>query len=399
MKRKNIFTKLSALCLSGILFISGMPALTAHAAHESVSVFKPILEYSETDYTGTERCPSVLVQRNIQVEDSEGKKQTVTIDLTENEDYTVSYGNNVNAGTGYVYIKGIGEYFGTTSKTFSIKKVNIENIENNVSYAFTKSYIYTGSAIQPNVTVKWQNKTLKLGTDYDVSYSNNTKAGQAYFTVSGKGNFTGSHKEYFTITPQQLKAPRFASASNVAASGTSSYSSTKPGVKLTWYATTNATNYNIYRKKGNGWKKIESVRANTTDTKFTYLDTSVKNGKTYTYRIEAYTTDGNTISATSNSITTYYMSQIQKPTVTALKGKKINVSWEENNKVTGFEVRYKVGKTEKIKKVTKKSQTSVTIKKLKANKKYKVYVRSYKKVGKKTYYSAWSKGVSVRVKK
>ena len=40
--------------------------------------------------------------------------------LTLNTDYTVSYTNNVNAGTATATITGIGNYSGTVSKTFKV---------------------------------------------------------------------------------------------------------------------------------------------------------------------------------------------------------------------------------------------------------------------------------------
>lgn len=38
-------------------------------------------------------------------------------------------------------------------------------------------------------------------TDYTVSYSNNTDAGAAAVTVTGKGDYTGSQTVEFTINP------------------------------------------------------------------------------------------------------------------------------------------------------------------------------------------------------
>lgn len=61
------------------------------------------------------------------------------------------------------------------------------------------SYIYTGSAIKPAVTVKYNGKTLKSGTDYTVSYKNNTKVGTAAITVTGKGNYSGTKTRTFSI--------------------------------------------------------------------------------------------------------------------------------------------------------------------------------------------------------
>ena len=48
--------------------------------------------------------------------------------------------------------------------------------------------------------------------------------------------------------------------------------------------------------------------------------------------------------------------------------------------------------------ISKASTVSRIIKNLTAGKTYWVRIRSWKKVGTKTYQSAWSKGVSVKVK-
>lgn len=58
---------------------------------------------------------------------------------------------------------------------------------------------YTGAAIQPTVTLTDGETTLTLGTDYTVAYSNNTNAGTATVTVTGKGNYAGTATATFTI--------------------------------------------------------------------------------------------------------------------------------------------------------------------------------------------------------
>ena len=58
---------------------------------------------------------------------------------------------------------------------------------------------YTGSAIEPTVTVKDGDVTLTLGTDYTVSYSNNVETGTATVTVTGTGGYSGEATATFTI--------------------------------------------------------------------------------------------------------------------------------------------------------------------------------------------------------
>lgn len=82
------------------------------------------------------------------------------------------------------------------------------------------------------------------------------------------------------------------------------------------------------------------------------------------------------------------------------KSKALAVNWSKKSGVTGYEVQVALKKNFKsgVKKATVKgaSKTSVTVKTLKAKKTYYVRVRAYKKVGSKTYYSAWS---AVKTKK
>lgn len=65
------------------------------------------------------------------------------------------------------------------------------------------STTYTGSAIEPRVTVMSGGATLQQGTDYKLSFANNVKVGTATVTITGIGNYTGTTTATFTIT----KAP------------------------------------------------------------------------------------------------------------------------------------------------------------------------------------------------
>ena len=53
---------------------------------------------------------------------------------------------------------------------------------------------FTGKALTPKPVVTLDGETLQEGTDYTLSYSNNTKAGTATVTVTGKGDYAGTSK-------------------------------------------------------------------------------------------------------------------------------------------------------------------------------------------------------------
>lgn len=65
-------------------------------------------------------------------------------------------------------------------------------------------YTYTGEAIKPVVRVYDHKKLLKEKTDYTISYKNNTKAGEATITVTGKGNYSGKDTATFKILPVDI---------------------------------------------------------------------------------------------------------------------------------------------------------------------------------------------------
>ena len=65
--------------------------------------------------------------------------------------------------------------------------------------------VYNGKAKKPSVTVKLDGKTLKKGTDYSVSYKNNTNIGTATVKVTGIGRYKGSASATFRIVPATPK--------------------------------------------------------------------------------------------------------------------------------------------------------------------------------------------------
>ena len=68
------------------------------------------------------------------------------------------------------------------------------------------SVTYTGSALEPTVTVKNGEYTLVAGEDYDVTYSNNINAGTATATIIGKGQYKGTVLKEFTINAATITA-------------------------------------------------------------------------------------------------------------------------------------------------------------------------------------------------
>ena len=132
-----------------------------------------------------------------------GTTRTFTTGKDKGKVFTVSYKNNVNAGTASVTVKGIGNYTGTLTTTFTIKPVKLTSVK-----VKNDSLPYTGRAHKPILIVKakvdGKTVTVAQSKGYTVTYSNNVEPGTANVTVKGKGNFTGTVKTTFTINRLKL---------------------------------------------------------------------------------------------------------------------------------------------------------------------------------------------------
>ena len=143
---------------------------------------------ADQTYTGSALTPKVVVK--------EGSKV-----LTKNVDYTVSYSNNIKVGTASVKITGKGSYKGSYTVNFKILPCAI-------SKAGIRKIIdqrYNGNEIKPSVSLTYKYKTIKKGTDYTVSYSNNINAGTATVTITGIGSYEGTASTTFQIKPRSLR--------------------------------------------------------------------------------------------------------------------------------------------------------------------------------------------------
>ncbi len=117
------------------------------------------------------------------------------------------------------------------------------------------SQTYTGKALKPSVTVKTKSgKTLKANTDYTVAYTNNTNAGKATVTVTGKGSYAGTKTATFTITPAaqpmtaKAKSPSVKAGKSVAAS--KAYTVKNAQGKLTYKKASGNKNIKVNTKNG-----------------------------------------------------------------------------------------------------------------------------------------------------
>ena len=182
---------------------------------------------------------------------------------------------------------------------------------------------------------------------------------------------------------------------------------TIPAVKTPTLSTTEYTFNNkaktpsvtVKDSKGTKLSKVSSTSKN--GFKVTYASGRKSVGK---YSVKVTLTGANY----SGSKTIYFTINPKGASVSKLsKAKKaFTVKWKKpsstyRKQMTGYQIRYSTSsKMKSAKTVTVKSTTATSkkISKLKAKKNYYVQIRTYKKIGSKTYYSGWSKAKKVKTK-
>ena len=430
------------------------------------SICDEIRESSKVTLPRKPKPISLLTITGITSKTYNGKAQTQAIvvkdgttSLKKGTDYTVSYKNNINAGTASVVITGKGNYTGTVSKNFTISAASIAN----ATVTGISNKTYTGSALTQNPAVKVGDRTLTKGTDYTLSFANNTNVGTATVTITGKGNYVSKKNVTFKINKAAQSITAKAAASSFAvrktttvsitgAKGTKSYKSSDTtiaavtsagkvtakkvgtvkitvtsaatsnynaasktvtikvvpaattsltaanqatGIKLTWRKVTGANGYKVYR----GSTLIKTI---TSGSIVTFVDAKANtNGTKYTYKVVAKASTGD--STLSKSVAVYRVARPAVSSVTNSAASKMTVKWGKNAKATGYQIQYSTDKTfksgNKAVTVTSASTVSRVIGSLTKGKTYYVRIRTYKTVGSAKYWSIWSAARSVKISK
>ena len=158
-----------------------------------------------------------------------------------------------------------------TAEIPALPMINIQSANVSVS---TNSYVFDNTAKKPSVTVKIGGKALKNGSDYTVSYLNNTKVGTATVRITGKGDYTGTITRNFTINPAKQQIQKLETRYK--------------GLYIDWAQKGSATGYDVeYSVNANmNGAASRHLTANKPDT----LTISGLTGyKTYYVRVRSYT--------------------------------------------------------------------------------------------------------------
>ena len=245
--------------------------------HKECTVCKKVLETSEIPALSRISISkaSVTLSTSTYAYDGKAKKPGVTVKLNgktlkNGTDYTASYSNNTKVGTAKVTITGKGNYTGSVSKTYSIKN---DFKKATVSGISTKAF--TGKNITQTITVKYNGKTLKKGTDYTVSYSNNKNIGTATVKIAGKGSYTGTITKTFKINPAKQEIQKLTAKSKA--------------FFVDWAQKGSATGYEIQYATNSKFTSAKKVTITNKKTDKTTVS-KLSGKKKYYVRVRSYTT-------------------------------------------------------------------------------------------------------------
>ena len=245
--------------------------------HKECTVCKKVLETSEIPALSRISISkaSVTLSTSTYAYDGKAKKPGGTVKLNgktlkNGTDYTVSYSNNTKVGTATVKITGKGNYTGSVSKTYSIKN-NFKKAT--VSGISTKAF--TGKNITQSITVKYNGKALKNGTDYTVSYSSNKNIGTATVKIAGKGSYTGTITKTFKINPAKQEIQKLTAKSKA--------------FFVDWAQKGSATGYEIQYATNSKFTSAKKVTITNKKTDKTTVS-KLSGKKKYYVRVRSYTT-------------------------------------------------------------------------------------------------------------
>ncbi|MBE5926203.1 MAG: hypothetical protein E7270_04495 [Lachnospiraceae bacterium] len=261
---------------------------------------------------------------------------------------------------------------------YSIKNVTIPN---SVQFIYDSAFVGTPNlktVTIPSSVINIGNKAL--GYNYNIETEEYTKV-DGFTIICEKGTVAEAYAiengiNYITIPDKVNKFKVSAKTAN--------------SITLRWNKDNSANGYVIKQYKNGKWVDIKKITKKTTTS---YKVTGLSAAKSYKFRILAYKSAGGTVlySKTASTLT----GATNPKAVTKLKAAKrtknsIKLSWTRNKNVNGYVIEMKKGKKwVQVKKITKNSTVTYTKKKLSKKTNYNFRIKTYKKIGSKTYYSTY----------
>lgn len=294
----------------------------------------------------------------------DGEDSTLDLTITKPESENIQYGT-------YTLVIMAGSVSRNVELKSDVKfSIDIGKKLSDCSISMNDRFEYTGSAIEPDVTVTEADGTVLVkDQDYTLEYVDNTECGNALVRLKGAGTYNGTVEKTFLIARPLSKLKVSLPSDTLIYNGEE-----KEPMVTVRDASGNKLKMNVNFEV----EYINNIKCGTATARITgindYFETVTK-----TFSIRP-----------AKASVTRVTPGTRKFTVTAKSQKASGV--------TGYQVAYKLS-TGKTYKTVRTTSNVKTFKSLKKGKKYYVKVRAYKKVsGNKYLYGSYSSVKSVRVK-
>lgn len=258
-----------------------------------------------------------------------------------------------------------GKIPGIANKVFDCNFMYSGTISMSLKISNIPNQIYQGYDVSPSVTVTNGGTVLTEGTDYTVSYQNNSGIGTATVNVFGAGIYDGyiNLTKTFNIVPDTVKNMQISKA------GTNT-------VDLSWSPVSGADGYTVQILKNGKWVSVGNFVGTSAQISgllpgsVNYVHIAAyasSNGKTY---IGNYNTSVK-IETTVGAI---------NPRVSAYANNFVTLTWDKQTAANGYEVfKYDASSKKYVlyKNITNPNTNTCKVTGLASNKKYDFKVRAY----------------------
>ena len=258
---------------------------------QAYSLVCPIKTGASNATTPITKCTISLAKASVTYN---GKAQTVAVTVKNNKTvlkagthYNVKFSNNTKIGKATVTLTGVAAngYTGTKTLTFNITPANVKNLKatqttSSIKLTWSKVTGATGYKVFRYDGKKW----VKVADTKKASCNvNNLKAGTAY-KYAVKTYTTVNKMTYWSTTQTNI------TTATKPATPTLKASAGAKKATLSWNKETGASGYTVYMatSKNGTYKKLTTLKGN----KLSHTKTGLTKGKTYYFKVAAYTVSG-----------------------------------------------------------------------------------------------------------
>lgn len=258
-----------------------------------------------------------------------------------------------------------GKIPGIANKVFDCNFMYSGTISMSLKISNIPNQIYQGYDVSPSVTVTNGGTVLTEGTDYTVSYQNNSGIGTATVNVFGAGIYDG----YINLTKTFNIVPDTVQNMQISKAGTNT-------VDLSWSPVSGADGYTVQILKNGKWVSVGNFVGTSAQISgllpgsVNYVHIAAyasSNGKTYRGNYNTAVKIETTVGAIN-------------PRVSAYANNFVTLTWDKQTAANGYEVfKYDASSKKYVlyKNITNPNTNTCKVTGLASNKKYDFKVRAY----------------------